>query len=76
MVTAKQEGKGMLLLEVANPEVKLVVPKAAAKAYKEILAQGAGEYAEVGGTGVYAVEANRMPSVKNIVGVKSFTKYE
>ena len=32
--------------------------------------------AEVGGTGVYAVEANRMPSVKNIVGVKSFTKYE
>ena len=76
LVTAKQNGKGMLLLEVANPEVKLVVPKAAAKAYKEILAQEAGEYAEVGGTGVYPVEANRMPSVKNIVGVKNFTKYE
>lgn len=70
LTTAVSDGKGVLLLQVANPEVQISVPKKAQKAYKEALAQKAGEYVETGGAVPYIVDADELPSVKNISVIK------
>ena len=65
-----------MLLQVANPTIEIIVPKQAKNAYKEALNQTNGEYTELNDTIPYTVETSKMPSIKNIVGVKNFTKYE
>lgn len=74
--TAKKESKEVMLLQVANPTIEIIVPKQAKNAYKEALNQTNGEYTELNDTIPYTVETSKMPSIKNIVGVKNFTKYE
>lgn len=74
--TAKKESKEVMLLQVANPTIEIIVPKQAKNAYKEALNQTNGEYTELNDTIPYTVEISKMPSIKNIVGVKNFTKYE
>jgi len=76
MATAKKGAEEILLLQVANTDVKIIVPKSAKKAYKEALVQETGEYTEIGGKTPYVVELDMMPLAKNVVGVKSFRKYE
>lgn len=76
MMNAMIDGKEVLLLQVANADVKIIVPKSSKKVYKEALAQRTGEYIAVGGDTPYVVTADAMPLVKNIVGVKNFNKYE
>lgn len=76
VVTAEKEGRGVLLLQVGNPEVKVVVPKEAVKVYRDALAQEAGEYVGREGEASHFVEEGQMPGVKNVVGVKNFAKYE
>lgn len=76
MATAKNGAGEVLLLQVANMDVKIIVPKSAKKAYKKALVQETGEYTEVGGNTPYVVELGMMPLAKNVVGVKNFNKYE
>lgn len=74
--TAYVGGEGKFLLQVANPDVKIMVPGNARKAYLSALAEEEGEYAETSGTGStpFMVSAARMPKAANIIGVKNFTK--
>lgn len=74
--TAKCNGTEVFLLQVANPDVKIVVLKTAKDAYKSALRQQPGEYTETGGTVPFFVEQTQIPNVKNIIGVKNFAKYE
>lgn len=76
--TAYAGGKGRFLLQVANPEVKIVVPKGAKKNYAGRLTVQAGEYAESAAAGSipYRVADHELPAVKNIQGVKKFDRYE
>lgn len=74
--TAMENGEEVFLLQVANPEVKVVVPKTAKKAYKEALVQHSGEFTELDGTLPFTVEPVQLPKSKNVVGVKTFSKYE
>ena len=76
IMTAKREGKEAMLLQVANTEVMIIVPKAVKKVYKDALVQQSGEYTEKEGTTPYVVETSVMPLAKNVLGVKSFSKYE
>ena len=76
MVTAKKGAEEILLLQVANTDVKIVVLKSAKKIYKKALVQEKGEYTEIGGNTPYVVELNMLPLAKNVVGVKNFNKYE
>lgn len=75
MKTAQRNGADVFLLQTANPDVKIVVPRTAKENYKTALVQQAGEYTEIGDTIPFLVEQGNMPKVKNIVGVKSFDKY-
>lgn len=75
-MTAGKGGEEVFLLQVANPEVKVVVPKDAVKAYEAELAQERGEYVELEGEAVAFVEMDELPKRKNVVGVKNFSKYE
>lgn len=74
--TAIEKGQKVFLLQVANPEVEIVVPKAAKKVYKEALVQHRGEFTEMDGTLPFTVEIAQLPESKNIAGVKNFSKYE
>lgn len=76
IMTASCDGRQVLLLQVAAADVKIVVNKAAVKAFKAALAQQTGDYTEPGGTLPFHVERSQMPDVKNIVGMKSFKVYE
>ena len=76
VMTAGKGGEEVFLLQVANPEVKVVVPKDAVKAYEAELAQERGEYVELEGEAVAFVEMDELPKRKNVVGVKNFSKYE
>ena len=59
---------------MANPTVKVNVPKAALKDYKKALAVADGEYFENSpkATIPYAVMSGGMVTAKNLSGVKSF----
>ncbi len=74
--TAEFNGEDVFLLQTANSDVKIVVLKSAKETYKSSLIQQSGEYTEIEGAIPYYVEQNKMPNVKNIVGVKNFEKYE
>lgn len=77
MSTAFADGKGLLLLQVANPDVKIVVPKDSKKLYQEALVQKQGEFREKDDVKSipYMVRVDQMPKAKNLTGVKSFDKY-
>lgn len=74
VVTAKSNREGVFVLLVANPKVKVNVPKAALKDYKKALVTFDGEYFENSpkATIPYAVKASEMVTAKNLSGVKSF----
>lgn len=76
--TAYTSGRGVFLLQVANPHVKIVVPKEARKLYVEQLVVTPGEYFETSlpANPSYQVTGHQLPGVKNISGVKKFDKYE
>lgn len=76
LMTAKSDEKEVFLLQVSSPTVKIIVSKEARKAYKSALINKAGEYTEIGGQTPYLIEQDRMPKVKNIIGVTSFKNYE
>ena len=74
VVTAKSNREGFFVLLVANPKVKVNVPKAALKDYKKALVTSDGEYFENSPKAAipYAVKASEMVTAKNLSGVKSF----
>lgn len=74
VVTAKTKSEGVLVIQVANPKVKVNVPKDALKDYKKALVVAEGEYFENSpkATIPYAVKATEMVTAKNLSGVKSF----
>ena len=77
-VTAYLSGKGCFLMQVANPSLKIYVPKKAEKRYRELLAAEPGEYAESAEAGSipYKVSADELPDKKTVKGLKNFDKYE
>lgn len=78
MTTGYLKGKKMLVLQVANPQIQVVVPNGSKKAYLSMLATETGEYAreEKSGGIVYTITVAQLPTEKSIKGVKSFTNYE
>lgn len=76
--TAYASGEGVFLLQVANPKVKIRVPKEARKRYMEQLVLAPGEYFETSlpASPPYKVAGHQLPEVKNISGVKNFDRYE
>lgn len=76
ITTALRDGEELFMLWVANPDVRIVVPKSAVKSYRAALVQQDGEYFEPDGRVPFLVERSKMPGGKNIVGVKSFKEYE
>ena len=74
VVTAKNKNEGVLVIQVANPKVKVNVPKSALKDYKKALVVAEGEYFENSpkATIPYAVRYSEMVTTKNLSGVKSF----
>ena len=73
-VTAKNKNEGVLVILVANPKVKVNVPKTALKEYKKALVVADGEYFENSpkATIPYTVKTSEMVTTKNLSGVKSF----
>ena len=74
--TAMNEGTEVFLLQVANPEVHIIVPKKSQKNYQNALVKQEGEYTEVDGKLPFVVEADDFPNASNVRGVKDFSKYE
>lgn len=77
IATAYRNGKGMLGLQVARPDVTLVVPDKSRKAYRAALAQEGGEYARFSQSGDIprTVRAEQWLPAKNIEGAKNFDQY-
>lgn len=76
--TAYASGQGIFLLQVANPKVKIRVPKEARKRYVEQWVVTPGEYFETSlpASPPYQVTGHQLPEAKNISGVKNFDRYE
>ena len=74
VVTAKNKSEGVFVILVANPKVKVNVPKDALKDYKKALVVEEGEYFENSpkATIPYSVKSTEMITIKNLSGVKSF----
>lgn len=77
-VTAYIDGDGIFLLQVANKDVMITVPKEVKKDYASALTITAGEYYESTAEGQvpYYVGDGQLPSIKNINGVKNIETYE
>lgn len=78
IMTAAMSGKEYMLFQVCVPKVKLVVLKNAKKVITKSMATVSGEYNDLNTTGKvpYTVSVAEMLSVKDIVTVKTFDKYE
>lgn len=74
--TAKKETDEVFVLQVINQNVKIIVNKNAKNKFKNALVQYSGEFTELDGNIPFYIESNRMPILKNIIGVKNFIKYE
>lgn len=74
VITAKNKAGGVLVLQVANPKVKVNVPMVSLKDYKKTLVATEGEYMENSpkATIPYFVKSTEMITTKNLSGVKSF----
>lgn len=75
IITAKCNNGEVFVLQVANPDVKVTVPKAGLNDYKKALVQTEGEYLENSPKAQtpYLVKANEMINKKNLKGVKLIT---
>lgn len=75
--TAYNGSDGKFVLQVANAEVKVVVPSNSKKEYKSALVKDGGEFTESAGADgtPYIVKVDEMPKEGNIIGVKNFSKY-
>lgn len=73
MTTARKGAADVLIFQVANPNVKIVVPKQSVKAYKTAFAKEEGEYLEKSAkaTTPYQVLGTELINLKNIIGVKT-----
>ena len=71
--TAFADDKGYFLLQIANPNVVIMVPDQTKKEYIAAL-PAPGEYTEKTGGIPYTVTAAQIPTKKNIKGVKNFDK--
>lgn len=74
IITAKSKSGDAFILQVANPKVRVNVPKTALKDYKKALVVTEGEYMENSpkATIPYFVNSTEMVTTKNLSGVKSF----
>lgn len=70
IATAMHAGKEVFLLQIATPQVKIKVPKAAHKTYVSALNCVEGEYTEVNGKVPFVVKADEMPNAKNVSKIK------
>lgn len=75
IITAKNNNGEVFVLQVANPDVKVTVPKVGLNDYKKALVQTEGEYFENSPKAQtpYFVKANEMINKKNLKGVKLIT---
>lgn len=75
--TAYRGNEGKFVLQVANADVKLIVPNDSKKEYKSALVKDGGEFAasKDANSTPYVVKADQMPKESNIIGVKNFSKY-
>lgn len=73
--TAKGKDGEVFLLQVASPDVQIVIPKKAKKAYEAAMAKEPGEYSDLSDDRPFLVEKDRMPGVKNLKAVNNFSKY-
>lgn len=78
LTTAYHNGQACFLLQVANPSVRINVPKDAKKEYSKQLVVTPGEYTESiqAGSIPYTVGEESLPQPKNIKGLKNFDDYE
>lgn len=75
--TAFKNGRGLFLLQVANTDVKIGVPKDAEKAYRQQLTVTPGEYYDsADGLAPYVVAAGELPGTDNIKGIKNIEEHE
>ena len=77
MTTAYDGTEGKFIVQVANPEVKVIVLNNSKREYKAALVKVAGEYAESPEENSipFVVKADQLPKENNIIGVKNFSKY-
>ncbi|MBP3419065.1 MAG: leucine-rich repeat domain-containing protein [Marinifilaceae bacterium] len=70
VMTALDASGECFLLQVANQDLIITVPKGSLKLYKKSLIQKPGEYKEIGGDIPYLVNQDALPSVKSMYGIK------
>ena len=75
--TAFIGNEGKFVLQIANADIKLIVPNESKKEYKSALVKDRGEFAtsKDANSTPYVVKADQMPKESNIIGVKNFSKY-
>lgn len=75
--TGYRGSDGIFVLQVANSDVKVIVPNESKKGYKSALVKESGEFTESknADSTPYVVKADQMPKEGNIIGVKNFSKY-
>ena len=76
VLTAETAQGRCMLLQVASPDVKIIVPKSALKVYKQNLEWAEGEYKEIGKDVPYTLRGEELVCEKQLKGVKKFNKYE
>ena len=76
VLTAEGHDGACFLLQVAAPEVKVIVPSSSKKDYRNALRSSEGEYMELGQDVPYMLQADKLLTKKNIKGARSFAKYE
>ena len=76
IATSMTKGVRVFLLQVANSGVKIIVQKKSRKIYENALVKQGGEFTEINGKIPFVVDADELPSVLNVKGVKNFNKYE
>lgn len=77
VITAFAGNEGKFVLQVKNADVKVIVTNDSKKECKSALVQKGGEFAtsKDANSTPYVVKVDQMPKTGNIVGVKSFLKY-
>ena len=75
--TAYIGNEGKFVIQIANKDVKLIVPNESKKVYKSVLVKNGGEFSvsQEANSTPYEVKADQMPKDSNIIGVKNFSKY-
>lgn len=70
--TAYQKGKPFFLLQTANADVKIFMPKEAKKAYAEAMPTATGEFTDKPEAKAmpYTVETSQMPKIKQLQALK------